>query len=140
MTPPMLPVTHRLTGREDQVVNVLTAAYARGHLVDYHSPKRLDDGRVAITITLLQPADIPGPAASPGDAGRLRRRVLLAVKILAAVAGAAALGAVGWGVWLLLRWIHAHPWVILAGLAFAVMLAGATSATSTNNGRGCGHR
>ena len=136
MNPPMLPVTHRLTGCEVHVLNVLTAAYTRGHLVDYHSPKRLDNGRVAITVTLLQPADIPGPIAAPRDRGRLRRRLLLAAKILA---GIAALAATGWGVWLLLHWIHTHPWILLAGFAVAVMVAGATSST-TNSGRGRGHR
>jgi hypothetical protein len=134
MNLPMRPVTHRVIGREDHVVNVLHAAHARGHLLDHHSPHRLDDGRVSITITVLQPVLVPDPV----PAGRACRRLLLAVKILAALVGTAVLASVGWGVWLLLAWIHAHPLLLIGVVVVAVALAGAVSATTTHR-RGCGH-
>lgn len=125
MKPPQLPVTHRLTGREDHVVNVLNAAHARGHLLDYHSPQRLDNGRVAVTITLLQPATTPAPRS-----GLVRRGLLLALKVLGGFAGVGVLAAIGWGVWLLLVWIHAHPWLPFVGFVVASVLVGAGSAST----------
>ena len=143
MKPRMLLVTHRLTGPEHLVINVLNAAHARGHLLDHHTPERLDHNRVAITITLLQPADAPGPAPARRGRGRVRRGLRFAVTVLAGVAGVAVVAAVGWGVWLLLPWIHAHPWPLILGVVVATILAAAASITMRRrgaDGRGWGSR
>jgi hypothetical protein len=65
MTAVLRPVTHRLVGHPTHVANVLRAAHARGHLLDHGRPEPLTGHRVAITVTLLQPA----PAHRPQRAG-----------------------------------------------------------------------
>ena len=143
MKPRMVPVTHRLTGREDLVVNVLNAAHARGHLLDHHTPERLDHDRVAITITLLQPAVLLGPAPARRERGRLRRGLLGAVTVLAGLVGFAVLAGAGWGMWLLLHSIHAHPWLLVVGFVVATTLAAAATTTIRHrhgHGRGWSSR
>jgi hypothetical protein len=137
-THPLQPVEHYLTGPADQLANVLRAADARGHLVRYGRPRKLPNGRYAIDVTLLE------PVRQPRWFRRIRWR--LVGRVAAIVAGLAALGGLGWGVWLLIQWVTAHLTAVIVSGVIVLILAGAITASheSRSSGRrhcsGCGDR
>ncbi|MER7275849.1 hypothetical protein ABT369_15455 [Dactylosporangium sp. NPDC000244] len=122
------PVEHFLTGPAEQLANVLRAADARGHLVRYGRPQSLGGGRYAIGVTLLEP--VPRP--------RWYRRIRwrLIGQVAAAVAGFAALGGLGWGVWLLIAWVTAHLTAVIVTSVLVLVIAGGIAAQEETRGRG----
>lgn len=143
------PVTHRLIGSPTQVANVLRAAYTRGHLVACGQPEPLAGHRVAITITVLEPArtarrpsgpnagqgNAVSPAAGPQKANRratgrrpvrrwlrLRRWLRPAAITIGALAAAATFAGLLWLLALAVRWVQDH-WAPLGCLAVVLALA-----------------
>ncbi|MEK8110589.1 hypothetical protein NKG94_52120 [Micromonospora sp. M12] len=50
------PVRTCLIGQPSEVANVLRSAQQRGHLVEYGTPRPMSGYRVAVDVTLMQPA------------------------------------------------------------------------------------
>jgi hypothetical protein len=106
------PVTHRVVGDPDQVRSVIRNARIKGTLVEFGVAHPMSRGRIAVDVTLLQPA-----THAHGAKGRFlsrRRAVVAGVGVALVLIATAAYGVVLFAAWLL-----AHA-LILLGLAVAV--------------------
>ena len=124
------PVEHRLIGRPHQVAAVLRAAQARGHLIGMSQATPVSGHRVAIIVTILQPAD--ATIRRQARLIRWRKAWRVARPALVTLAVVAVLFGLGWLGWVVYRWVSTH-WVPLVVIAVIGLFAyGAATAANEN--------
>lgn len=134
------PVRTRVVGLPSEVANVLRAAAARGHLVEYGTPCPVYNDRVAIDVTLLRPAPARRPVR-PAQRPVQRRTVRIGgyVKATAVVVATALLGVLGYVLWVTVAWVIAWVSAHLATvIGTGVLLTAAGAYALVKSGSVCG--
>lgn len=135
MTEQLRPVRTCLIGVPTEVAAALRTAQARGHLIDYGTPRALPDYRVAIDVTLLRPVLSPRPMR-PAVRAVWRRPACAGRSVRVALAGAATatLGGLTYVVVILVQWVMAHL-VLVVGLPCMALAVLAVARLRLRGGR-----
>jgi len=143
------PVRTCLIGQPSEVANVLRSAQRRGHLVEYGKPRPMSGYRVAVDVTLMQPAKAaptPRPATRPAErpAQRLTVSGRTCARVGAVTSAVGVLSGLTYGAWVVFQWVAAH-WLQVVGVAAAVLMVAAYLFLRSRGGcaglhcDGCGH-